>query len=105
MSASFMTQHKWPRYSGNLEKLFDDKGIVQTTSIRIFGLTNTDADDKIKQTAIKESIGKYFDDCGKISRIDIVKKGKKGKKNKKDKQNKSYKKNKKKGSKKDKKKL
>ena len=76
MSASFMAQHKWPRYSGNLEKLFDDKGIDQTTSLRIFGLTNTDVDDKIKQTAIKESIGKYFDDCGKISRIDIVKKDK-----------------------------
>ena len=77
MSASFLAQHKWPRVSESLEKLFNDKGIDQTTSIRIFGLTDKDVDSKSKQSAIKESIGKYFDSCGKISRIDIVKKNKK----------------------------
>lgn len=76
MSAFFMAQQKWTRVSESLEKLFDDKGIDQTTSIRIFGLTNTDVDDEIKKSAIKESIGKYFNVYGKISRIDIVKKDK-----------------------------
>jgi len=71
-----MAQQKWSRISENLEKLFNDKGIDQTTSIRIFGLTDKDVDSKSKQSTIKESIGKYFDDCGKISRIDIVKKDK-----------------------------